>query len=467
MPPSLSCNDATVISRVLERKSGANSKPPRALAAAYVRRSKGSSLPSAAHVLARSAAAACLASSKLEGRNPHRTLAINSAIPGALIARRTLAPVNSVPPARLAPLSNSIPTPTNSTSANPLFVPRQRESGAPARRGRRPGIHRPREIAWAGPAAWLLRLVPMHACFHGGSGGGGGVSRITKSVGIIAKSMKALSLLKVKAPGDGEGRAPEPRRRRGRRRRRHRRRSPEAGEELREDKEDAAASSSASSSAKIAPAQPHDADDGDRPPPEGRGAKHERCDKCCSPLDDGADREEEEVEDEEESDREWAAEPEPGVLMTLVSRGDGTNRLRRIRFSEEYFGDAWEAQSWWADNCDRIVELYSVVVQPEDPSRGGDEDDEDDGPAPPATPCQSEDDEHQRQDGIGELEYSASCSASASASGGSTSNFSGPSSGSGSANKVDSPILGLVTEADSITRTARAQRSHTSKGQGH
>ncbi|KAJ1271505.1 hypothetical protein BS78_06G132500 [Paspalum vaginatum] len=297
----------------------------------------------------------------------------------------------------------------------------------------------------------------MHACFHGG-GGGGGVSRITKSVGIIAKSMKALSLLKVKASGDGEGRAPEPRRRR--RRRRHRRRSPEAAEEM-QDK-DAAASSSASSSAKIAPAQPHDAD-GDRPH-EGRGAKHERCDKCCSPLDDGADREEE--EDEEASDREWAAEPEPGVLMTLVSRGDGTNHLRRIRFSEEYFGDAWEAQSWWADNCDRIVELYSVVVQPEDPSRGGD-DDEDDGPAPPVTPCQSEDDEHQRQDGIGELEYSASCSASASASGGSTSNFSGPSSGSGSANKVDSPILGLVTEANSITRTARGEHSHTTKGQGH
>jgi len=94
-----------------------------------------------------------------------------------------------------------------------------------------------------------------------------------------------------------------------------------------------------------------------------------------------------------DSDREWAAEPEPGVLMTLVSRGDGTNHLRRIRFSEEYFGDAWAAQSWWADNCDRIVELYSVVVQPEHPSHS-DEDDDDD-PAAPVTPCQSEDDDHQ------------------------------------------------------------------------
>jgi hypothetical protein len=30
---------------------------------------------------------------------------------------------------------------------------------------------------------------------------------------------------------------------------------------------------------------------------------------------------------------------------------------------------------------------------------------------------------------------------------------------------VDSPILGLVTEADSITRTARAQHSHKAMGQ--
>ena len=80
--------------------------------------------------------------------------------------------------------------------------------------------------------------------------------------------------------------------------------------------------------------------------------------------------------------------------MTLLSRGDGTNYLRRIRFSEEYFGGhAWAAQTWWADNCDRIVELYSVVVQPEHHSQDGDDDD----PAAPVTPCQSENDEHQLQ----------------------------------------------------------------------
>ena len=208
--------------------------------------------------------------------------------------------------------------------------------------------------------------------------------------------MKALSLLKAKTAGDGEGHPRAPRRRR----RRHRRRSPEA-EEL-QGKDVAAASSSA----KIAPAQLHEAADGDhrkdrlhQDEERGQGgAKHEHCDKCCSPLDDGdgggpGDEEAAAGTADAASDGEWAAEPEPGVLMTLVSCGDGRNYLRRIRFSEEYFGDAWAAQTWWADNCDSIVELYSVVVQPEHHSQDGDDDD----PAAPVTPCQSEDDEHQRQ----------------------------------------------------------------------
>jgi hypothetical protein len=212
--------------------------------------------------------------------------------------------------------------------------------------------------------------------------------------------MKALSLLKVKTAGDGDGdghpRAPR------RRRRRHRRRSPETVEL--QDKDVAAASSSASSSAKIAPAQPHEAADGDHrkdclhhDEERGQGGgKHEHCDKCCSPLDDDGAGDEEAAAGTADvaSDGEWAAEPEPGVLMTLVSRGDGANYLRRIRFSEEYFGDAWAAQTWWADNCDRIVELYSVVVQPDHHSQDGDDEDD---PAAPVTPCQSEDDEHQLQ----------------------------------------------------------------------
>jgi hypothetical protein len=204
--------------------------------------------------------------------------------------------------------------------------------------------------------------------------------------------MKALSFIKVRAAGGGGGGGDHP----WRRRPRHPHRSPKAEEPHDKDVAAAAASasSSASSSAKIAP---HEADGDREDPPRPReeqergGAKHERCDKCCSPLEEegGAGDDEAAAQD---SDREWAAEPEPGVLMTLVSRGDGTNHLRRIRFSEEYFGDAWAAQSWWADNCDRIVELYSVVVQPEHPSHG---DEDDDDPAAPVTPCQSEDDDHQ------------------------------------------------------------------------
>ncbi|TVU15616.1 hypothetical protein EJB05_39146 [Eragrostis curvula] len=274
----------------------------------------------------------------------------------------------------------------------------------------------------------------MHACFHGGGSG----SRITKSVAVIrdlTKSMKAMTL-KVKG-GGGANRA----------RARRRRRKPTTGdEELQLD-----ASSSASSSAKIAPAQPHEDEH------DGGGEKHEHCDKCCSPL----TEEEEGTAPADASDGEWMAEPEPGVLMTLAPRGDGANYLRRIRFSEDHFPDAWAAQAWWADNCDRIVELYSVVVPSECSSHGGGDEED---PVAPVTPCQSEDEEHQRPDG--ELEYSASCSASASASasGGSTSNFSGPSSGSGSANKVDSPILGLVTEPNSSKRSPQAQHNQKKSG---
>ncbi|XP_062224816.1 putative protein Brevis radix-like 5 [Phragmites australis] len=294
----------------------------------------------------------------------------------------------------------------------------------------------------------------MHACFHGG----GGNSRVTRSVGIIrdfTKSMKVLSI-KVKAGGGGRSHA------------RAWRRPAEAEELQLQDKDVAAASASASSSAKIAPAQPQEAD-GDQGPPHCRkdhrqheeeeeqgGGKHKHCDKCYSPLDDEGAGEEASAA-AGTSDLEWVAEPEPGVLMTLVPRADGTNHLLRIRFSRELFGDAWEAQSWWVDNYDRAVELYSIVQS----EHSHDEEEEDDDDPMPVTPCQSEDDEHPRQDGSGALEYSASCSVSASASGGSSSNFSGPSSGSGSANKVDSPILGLVTELNSSTRAAQAQHTQT------
>lgn len=160
--------------------------------------------------------------------------------------------------------------------------------------------------------------------------------------------MKAMSL-KAKAAG-GVGHA----------RRRQRR---EAGRERYKD-------GSGATSAKITPAQLQD----------DRRHDHllhtEDCDKCCSPsLDLDAD------DASEKDDDEWVAEPEPGVLMTLAPRPDGTNRLRKVRFRDELFDD-WAAQSWWADNHDRIVELYSVVQSDDD---GNDD--------TPVTPCQSDEEE--------------------------------------------------------------------------
>ncbi|OQU85558.1 hypothetical protein SORBI_3004G270100 [Sorghum bicolor] len=77
--------------------------------------------------------------------------------------------------------------------------------------------------------------------------------------------------------------------------------------------------------------------------------------------------EEEEEEDDEvvvlEEDRvprEWTAQVEPGVQITFVSiPGGAGNDLKRIRFSRDIF-NKWEAQRWWGENYDRVVELYNV-----------------------------------------------------------------------------------------------------------
>uniref|UniRef100_A0A0D9W8Z4 BRX domain-containing protein n=1 Tax=Leersia perrieri TaxID=77586 RepID=A0A0D9W8Z4_9ORYZ len=57
--------------------------------------------------------------------------------------------------------------------------------------------------------------------------------------------------------------------------------------------------------------------------------------------------------------REWMAQVEPGVQITFVTLPGGGNDLKRIRFSREIF-NKWEAQRWWGENYDRIVELYNV-----------------------------------------------------------------------------------------------------------
>lgn len=56
---------------------------------------------------------------------------------------------------------------------------------------------------------------------------------------------------------------------------------------------------------------------------------------------------------------EWVAQVEPGVMMTFVALPDGSNRIKRIRFSRELFSK-WRAQQWWGENCDMVHELYSV-----------------------------------------------------------------------------------------------------------
>ncbi|XP_059634777.1 protein Brevis radix-like 4 [Cornus florida] len=62
---------------------------------------------------------------------------------------------------------------------------------------------------------------------------------------------------------------------------------------------------------------------------------------------------------EENEPKEWVAQVEPGVLITFVSLPRGGNDLKRIRFSRETF-NKWQAQRWWAENYDKLMELYNV-----------------------------------------------------------------------------------------------------------
>ncbi|KAL6911828.1 hypothetical protein ACP4OV_000633 [Aristida adscensionis] len=76
--------------------------------------------------------------------------------------------------------------------------------------------------------------------------------------------------------------------------------------------------------------------------------------------DDDDDDEEVVVLEEDRVPREWTAQVEPGVQITFVSiPGGAGNDLKRIRFSREMF-NKWEAQRWWGENYDRVVELYNV-----------------------------------------------------------------------------------------------------------
>ncbi|XP_028772144.1 protein Brevis radix-like 4 [Neltuma alba] len=62
---------------------------------------------------------------------------------------------------------------------------------------------------------------------------------------------------------------------------------------------------------------------------------------------------------EENEPKEWVAQVEPGVLITFVSLPSGGNDLKRIRFSREMY-NKWQAQKWWAENYERVKELYNI-----------------------------------------------------------------------------------------------------------
>ncbi|KAG0492372.1 hypothetical protein HPP92_005770 [Vanilla planifolia] len=64
--------------------------------------------------------------------------------------------------------------------------------------------------------------------------------------------------------------------------------------------------------------------------------------------------------EEDKESREWIAQVEPGVLLSLISLSDGGNHLKRIRFSLEMF-NKWQAQRWWAENHEKVMELYSLT----------------------------------------------------------------------------------------------------------
>ncbi|MQM04317.1 hypothetical protein Taro_037121 [Colocasia esculenta] len=65
------------------------------------------------------------------------------------------------------------------------------------------------------------------------------------------------------------------------------------------------------------------------------------------------------LEEDNGEPKEWMAQVEPGVHITFISLPGGGNDLKRIRFNREMF-NKWQAQRWWGENYDRIMELYNV-----------------------------------------------------------------------------------------------------------
>ncbi|KAK7289697.1 hypothetical protein RIF29_03547 [Crotalaria pallida] len=63
-------------------------------------------------------------------------------------------------------------------------------------------------------------------------------------------------------------------------------------------------------------------------------------------------------EEDQVGSNEWIAKVEEGVQITFVSLPNGGNELRKLRFNRNMFNQ-WQAQKWWDENRDKIVELYN------------------------------------------------------------------------------------------------------------
>ncbi|XP_062196783.1 protein Brevis radix-like 1 [Phragmites australis] len=106
----------------------------------------------------------------------------------------------------------------------------------------------------------------------------------------------------------------------------------------------------------------------------------------------GDEEEEEETAaggSEDDKTKEWVAQVEPGVFITFLSLPQGGNNLKRIRFSREMF-NKWLAQRWWAENYEKVMELYNVqkfnhqaAPLPSTPRSDDDESTKEDSPTTP------------------------------------------------------------------------------------
>ncbi|KAG6484428.1 hypothetical protein ZIOFF_052943 [Zingiber officinale] len=91
-----------------------------------------------------------------------------------------------------------------------------------------------------------------------------------------------------------------------------------------------------------------------------KSVKEDQQRRCGGKWTVGVEEDDDIVVEEDVEPQEWTAQVEPGVHITFVSLPGGAgNELKRIRFSREMF-NKWQAQRWWGENYDRIMELYNV-----------------------------------------------------------------------------------------------------------